>query len=77
MLGQGIEWKELDFKLSLTIVETLDLSKALLKIPPKVMLINNTHLHFKCSIQDIGTLEMDEALENLCVNGIEIKTSTS
>ena len=52
-----------------TIVETLNLSGAQSQIPPKVLLINDIQTHFKCSIQEIGTLEMDDALGELCVNG--------
>ena len=50
MLVRGVEWKALDFKLSPTIVETLDLSGAQSQIPPKVLLINNICSHFKCTI---------------------------
>ena len=65
-----MEWKAPDFKLSLVIAETLDLRGAQSQIPPKVLLINDIHSHVKFSIQDIITLEMDEALEKLCVNGV-------
>lgn len=70
MLVHGVEWNALDFKLTPAIVETLDLSGAQLQIPPKVLLINDIRLHFKCAIQDIGTLEMDECLKELCVDGV-------
>ena len=66
----GVEWKATILKLTPTIVETLDLSRAQSQIPPKVLLINDIRSHFKGSIQDIGTLEMDETLEKLCVNGM-------
>ena len=65
----GVEWKILDFKLTPTIAKTLDPSGAKSQIPSKVLLINDIHTHFKCIIQEIGTLEMDDALDNLCVNG--------
>ena len=70
MLIQGVECKMSNFKLTPTIVEILDPSGVQSQIPPKVLLINDTHSHFKCTIQDIGTLEMDETLEKLCVNGV-------
>lgn len=56
--------------MSPAITETLDLSGAQSQIPPEVMLINDIYSHFKCAIQDIGTLEMDELLKELCVNGV-------
>ena len=65
-----MEWKAPYFKLSPIIAKTLDLSGAQSQIPPKVLLIKNIHSHFKCDIQDIKTLEMDETLEKLCVNGV-------
>ena len=40
------------------------------QLPPKLLLIKDIHFHFKCTIQDIGTFEMDDALEKLFVNGI-------
>ena len=70
MLVQGMEWKELDFKLIPTIAKTLDPSGAQSQIPPKELFINDICSHFKCAIQDINTLEMDEALESFCVNGV-------
>ena len=70
MLVCGVAWKAQDFKLTPTIAEILDPSGAKSKIPPMVLLINEIHSHFKCVIQDIGTLEMDECLKELCVDGI-------
>ena len=69
MLVRGVDWKAPNFKLSLTIAKELDPTRAQSQIPPKVLLINDIFLHFHCSIRDIGTLEIDEALEKLCVNG--------
>ena len=46
MLVHGVEWKAPNFKLTPTIMETLDLSGAQSQIPPKVLLINNIHLNF-------------------------------
>ena len=60
----------LDFKLVPKIAETLNPSGSQLHIPPKVLLINDIRTHFKCSIQEIGTPEMDVALGELCVNGV-------
>ena len=67
---QGVEWKAPDFKLSAVVAETLDPTGAQSQIPSKVLLINDIRLHFPCTTQDIGTLEMDEALEKICVNGV-------
>ena len=67
-----MQWRLPGFKLSLTIVETLDPFKAQSQIPSKVLLINDIHSHFHCVIQDIGTLEMDESLKTLCLNGVLI-----
>ena len=70
MLVQGVEWKAPNFKLVPEIVKTLDPNGAQSQIPPKVLLINDIRTHFKCAIQEIGTLEMDNALGELCVNGV-------
>ena len=40
------------------------------QIPPKVFLINDIQTQFKCVIQEIGTLEMDDSLDKLGVNGV-------
>lgn len=69
MLVQSIEWKAPNFKLSPTIVETLNPTGAQSQIPSKELLINDIFSHFWYSIQDIRTLEMDESLEK-CVNGV-------
>ena len=58
-----MEWKAPDFKLSPVVAKTLDLSGAQSQIPSKVLLIDDICLHFKCAIQDIGILEMDETLD--------------
>ena len=70
ILIHGVEWKALDLKLTPIVAKTLDLSGEQSKIPPKVLLINDIFTHFKCVIQEIGTLEMDDALDKLCVNGV-------
>ena len=70
MLVHGVEWKASNFKLTPTIAKTLDPSGEQSQIPPKVLLINDIHSHFKCAIQDIGTLEMDECLKELCIDGV-------
>ena len=62
ILVHGVEWKALDFNLTPAIVETLDASRAQSQLPSKALLINDIHTHFKCAIQESGTIEMDEAL---------------
>ena len=70
MLIKGVEWKAPNFKLVPAIVKTLDPHGAQSQNPPKVLLINNIKTHFKCTIQEIGTLEMDNALVEMSVNGV-------
>ena len=62
--------ESIKLQVTTTIVETLDLSEAQSQIHPKVFLINDIRSHFKCPIQDIGTLEMDECLKELCVDDV-------
>ena len=69
MLVWGIEWKAPNFKLVLVIAESLDANGAQSQIPPMVLLINYIYTHFKCVVQKIGTLEMDSALGEMCVDG--------
>ena len=69
MLVKGVEWKEPNFKLVPTVAESLNPHRAQSQIPPKVLLINDICTHFKCTIQELGTLEMDNALEEICVDG--------
>ena len=69
MLVKGVGLKAPNFKLVPAIAESLDPNGAQLKIPPKVLLINDIHTHFKCVVQEIGTLEMDSALGKMCVDG--------
>ena len=64
-----MEWKALDFKLSLAIAKVLDPTGAQSQIPSKVLLVNDIYIHFHYVIQDIKTLEMDETLKILHVNG--------
>ena len=70
MLVHGVEWKAPYFKLVLAIAEALEPSGAQSKIPPKVLLINDIHSHFKGTIQELKTLEIDVAWDELCVNGV-------
>lgn len=70
MLLRGVEWKSPNFKLVLATAETLDPNRTQSQIPPKVLLLNDIQTHFKCVVQDIKTLEMDNALSELCVDGI-------
>ena len=70
MLVKGVEWKAPNFKLVPTIAKSLDSQGAQSQIPPKVLLFNDIRTHFKCTIQEIGTFEMDNPLNELFVNGI-------
>ena len=65
-----MEWKVPNFKLVPRIAEALDLNGAQSQIPSKVLLINDIHTHFNCSIQKMGTLEMDTALSELRIDGV-------
>ncbi|GLJ50222.1 hypothetical protein SUGI_1069110 [Cryptomeria japonica] len=68
MLVKGVEWTSPNFKLVPAIAESLDPSGAQSRIPSKVLLINDIRTHFKCTIQELRTLEMDNALSQLCVD---------
>ena len=70
MLVKGVEWKAPNFKIVPAIAKSLDPHGAQSQIPPKVLLINEIITHFKCTIQKIGTLEMDNALVEMCVDGV-------
>ena len=70
MLVKGVEWKAPNFKLVPIVAESLDPHGAQSQIPPKVLLINDIRIHFKCIVQEIGTLEMDSALREMCVDGL-------
>lgn len=59
MLVRWVKWKAQDFKLSLAIAKSLDPTGAQSQISSKVLLVNDIRSHFSCTIQDIGTLEMD------------------
>ena len=69
MLFKGVEWKAPNFKLVLAIAESLNPHRAPSEILPKVLLINEICTHFKCTMQEIGTLEMDITLGEMCVDG--------
>ena len=69
MLVKGVEWKAPNFKLVPAIAESLDPHGAQSRIPPKVLLINDIRTHFKCTFKEIGTLEMDNALAEMSVDG--------
>ena len=69
MLVKGVEWKAPSFKIIPAIAESLNLHGAQSQIPPKVLLINDICTHFKSTIQEIGTLDMDNALAKLCMDG--------
>ena len=69
MLVHGVEWKVLNFKLTPTIAEVLDPNDVQSQISPKVLLINDICTHFNCSIQELGTLEMDTTLGELSIDG--------
>ena len=66
----GVDYKALTFKMSLAIGKTLDPAGAQSQIPPKVLLVHNICLFYHCSIQDLGTLEMNEVFNELFVDGI-------
>ncbi|GLJ36483.1 hypothetical protein SUGI_0732800 [Cryptomeria japonica] len=68
MLVKGVKWTAPNFKLVPAIAESLNPSGAQSRIPSKVLLINDICTHFKCTIQELGTLEMDNALSQLCVD---------
>lgn len=53
MLVKGMEWKVPNFKLVLAVVESLNLNGVQSIIPPKVLLINDIHTHFKCIVKEI------------------------
>ena len=69
MLVKGFEWRVPNFKLVTTVARSLDPHGAQSKIPPKVLLINDIRTHFKCTVQEIGTLEMDNDLAKMSVDG--------
>ena len=70
MLVKGVEWKAPNFKLVSAIAKTLDPYGAQSQISPKVLLINDIRTHFKYNVQEIGTLEMDNALAEMSVDGM-------
>ena len=70
MLVKGVEWKTPNFKIVPAIAESLDSYGAQSQIPPKVLLINDIRTNFKCTIQELGTLEMDNDLAKMCVDGV-------
>ena len=69
MLVCGMKWKVPNFKLTPSIAKSIDPVKEQSKIPSKVLLINDICSHFHYTIQEIGTLEMDETLKALSVDG--------
>ena len=70
ILVGGMEWKAIDFKLFPTIAKSLEPTRAQSRIPFKVLLMNDIRSNFQCTIQEIGTLEMDEKLNALSVNKV-------
>ena len=69
MLVKGVEWKAPNFKIFPTIAESLDPHSAQSQLPPKVLLINDIRPHVKCTVQEIGMLEMGNSLAEMCVDG--------
>ena len=69
MLVRGVEWKLPNFKLVPAIAESLDPDGAQSRIAPKVLLINDIRSHFKCSVQELRNLEIDNALGEMSVDG--------
>lgn len=70
MLIKGVEWKTPNFKLILAVAESLDPYGAQSQILSKVLLINDIRTHFKCTVQELGTMEMDNALGEMCVDRV-------
>ena len=70
MLVHGVDCKVPTFKLCPTIVETLDPTRAQLEILPKVLLVHDICSFYHFSIQQLGTLEMNEVCNELCVDDI-------
>ena len=70
MLVRGREWKVSNFKLVPTVAEALDPNDVHSQIPPKVLPINDIWSHFKGTIQELGTFEIDAAWNELCIDGI-------
>ena len=69
MLVRGVEWKAPNFKLVPAIAESIDPNGAQSQTLPKVILINDICTHFKCSIQELGNLEIDNTLGEMSING--------
>lgn len=70
MLIHRVDCKAPTFKLSLEIVETLDPIGAQSQVFPKVLLVHDIHCFYHCSIQELETLEMNQAFNELCINGV-------
>ena len=73
MLVCGVDCKAIPspaFKLSQVVAETLDPARAQSHIPPKVLLVYEIKSFYHYSIQEMGTLEMKEAFNELCVDGV-------
>ena len=69
MLVKGVEWKVPNFKIVPAVAESFDPHGAQSQILPKVLLINDIRTHFKFTIQELGTLGMDNALVEMCTDG--------
>ena len=47
-----------------------DLARAFSSIPPNVLMMNDVHNCYMCKIGEVGDLEMREAYDRLCENGV-------
>lgn len=68
-LIHGAECELLAFKINQAIAELLDPIGAQSKIPSQVLLVHDICSYYYCSIQELGTHEMHEALNELSMNG--------
>ena len=69
MLVKGVKWKAPNFKIVPVVAESLDPYGTQSQILPKVLLINDIRTHFNYIVQELGTLEMDNSLAKMCVDG--------
>lgn len=70
MLVCGVDFNASNFKLILVIAKALDPAGAQSQIMPKILLMHDIHSFYHCSIQELRTLEMNEAIRELCVDGM-------
>ena len=68
MLIRGVETRIPAFKICLVIMEELDPVRDHSKIPLKVLLIHKIRSFYHFSILELGTFEMSQEYEELCVD---------